>query len=129
MLVRNPSLGLGPSEEGEPQGGGRVSHNNNKHIMKILKQCNINNKHIMKRLKQYNIYIRTRMPPPNKNKRWTIPNVCTDITTQLTTHSSFRTMEQSDLGAFSPDCYGVVPSRVQETTAEQPPHAGVLPEA
>ena len=51
------------------------------------------------------------------------------ITASVSTNSSLKTMEQSDPGAFAPDCYGVVPSRVQEMTAEQPPHAGVLPEA
>jgi hypothetical protein len=41
----------------------------------------------------------------------------------------FRLMARSNQGACAPDCYGVVPRRGQEKTAEQPPHAGVLPEA
>ena len=47
----------------------------------------------------------------------------------VSTNSSFKTMARSNQGACAPDCYGVVPSRVQEMTAEQPPHAGVLSEA
>jgi hypothetical protein len=77
----------------------------------------------MQRLKECNIYIRTYTP------HFPLPGKVLVNATQLATTSSFRTMEQSDLGAFAPDYYGVVPSRVQEMTAEQPPHAGELPEA
>ena len=101
--------------------------------MKRLKQCNINNKHIMKRLKQCNIYahIHPHSTLPldlSSNFDLGAPRKAL-ITASVSTNSSLKTMEQSDLGAFAPDCYGVVPSRVQEMTAEQPPHAGVLPEA